>query len=321
MGDQRKSKKIKLEHLNNALHDNSIMGDNNNDTSNINIEEDSNNDASKIIIINELMPDPCQNILTYQEELIKMYFNRSNMFKTRKCTSIQESNDKLNCLDYLELANLGNKLNLTETEGDLLLKTFNDILERHNNTSFKLPKCWSMINKSVFNKQLDQKHKDSYKIEEIKTLFDDKLFDANSKTRYDDLKIPYGVGFNILQTIGDQLLRISPKTFNFEPVNELNEDGDQVFGHFCTSDYFHKAFKSLENRFNLKGSNLKDAEGYQIIPLCVSFSIDATTLARNTKVVEPIVMFILNMDSPHAIFLGMTPNCHILLKSYMKNFH
>jgi len=48
MGDQRKSKKIKLEHLNNALHDNSIMGDNNNDTSNINIEEDSNNDASKI---------------------------------------------------------------------------------------------------------------------------------------------------------------------------------------------------------------------------------------------------------------------------------
>jgi len=44
----RKSKKIKLEHTNNALNDNSIMGDNNNDTSNINIEEDSNNDASKI---------------------------------------------------------------------------------------------------------------------------------------------------------------------------------------------------------------------------------------------------------------------------------
>ena len=57
MGDQRKSKKIKLEHLNNALHDNSIMGDSNNDTSNINIEEDSNNDASKIIIFNELMPN------------------------------------------------------------------------------------------------------------------------------------------------------------------------------------------------------------------------------------------------------------------------
>ena len=112
------------------------MGDNNNDTSNINIVEDSINDASKIIIINELMPDPCQNILTYQEELIKMYFNRSKMFKTRKCTSIQESNDKLNCLDYLELANLGNKLNLTETEADLLLKTFND----NNNTSFKLPR-------------------------------------------------------------------------------------------------------------------------------------------------------------------------------------
>ena len=103
------------------------------------------------------------------------------MFKTRKCTSIQESNDKLNCLDYLELANLGNKLNLTETEGDLLLKTFNDIFERHNNTSFKLPKCWSTINKSVFNKQLDQKHKDSYKIEEIKTLFDDMFFYANLK--------------------------------------------------------------------------------------------------------------------------------------------
>jgi len=72
MGDQRKSKKIKLEHLNNALHDNSIIGDNNNDTSNIYIEEDSNNDASKIIIINELMPDPCQNILTYQEELVEL---------------------------------------------------------------------------------------------------------------------------------------------------------------------------------------------------------------------------------------------------------
>jgi hypothetical protein len=59
----------------------------------------------------------------------------------------------------------------------------------------------------------------------------------------------------------------------------------------------------------LKGSNLKDAEGNQIIPLCISFSIDATTLTHNSKIVEPIVMFILNMDSPHAIFLGMTPNC------------
>ena len=44
------------------------MGDNNNDTSNINIVEDSNK---------ELMPDPCQNIFTYQKELIEMYFNRS----------------------------------------------------------------------------------------------------------------------------------------------------------------------------------------------------------------------------------------------------
>ena len=144
------------------------------------------------------------------------------MFKTRKCTSIQESNDKLNCLDYLELANLGNNLNLTETEGDLLLKTFNDIFERHNNTSFKLPKCWSTINKSVFNKQLDQKYKDSYKIENIEIRFDKKLFDANLNISYNDLKIPFGVGFNILQTIGDQLLRISPKTFNFESVKELN---------------------------------------------------------------------------------------------------
>ena len=50
----KKSKKIKLEHLNNALHDNSIMGDNNNDTSNINIEEDSNNDVLLILLLKQM---------------------------------------------------------------------------------------------------------------------------------------------------------------------------------------------------------------------------------------------------------------------------
>ena len=166
----------KLKHINITTVD-----DNKNDASNnIIVEdnnviiEDNNHDVSKKMI-------PSKLIYLYQQELIKTYTDRSSIFKTRNI-SIENSNDKLDCVDYLELSNLGNLLNLSKTEGDLMLQTFNNISKRHNNTSFTLPKCWSTISRSVFDRQLDQKRENLYKIEKIETLFDDKLFDANLKT-------------------------------------------------------------------------------------------------------------------------------------------
>ena len=85
MGDQRKSKKIKLEHLNNALHDNSIMGDNNNDTSNINIEEDSNNDVLLILLLKQMFRNFKMNADTnkYDCDTVNIFRNMYIDFKAR----------------------------------------------------------------------------------------------------------------------------------------------------------------------------------------------------------------------------------------------
>ena len=81
-----------------------------------------------------------------------------------------------------------------------------------------------------------------------------------------------------------------------------------MFGHFCTSEYFYKAFDSLHKRFD-RNESFFNGVLRPIIPLCISFSIDETTLTYNSKTIEPIIMSILNLDSPKALFLGFTPKC------------
>lgn len=282
----------------------------------LDIDQSDHDNNDEVNFDNEAnITEPSNIVYDYQTILISLFSDCE--FRTRNLQK-GTGNDKLHSIDYLELANLESVIKFSDSQGDLILETFNNIIRRNKVKSFSFPKRWSTIKRSVFDKQLTNKYDNLYKIHIFETPLDNNFFNDTN-----NIEKPYGVGFDILQIIGEQLLRCDPKKFNFQHVKQLNNAQEQVFGHFCTSEYFHKAFDSLGKRFD-RNETFFVGELRPIIPLCISFSIDETTLTYNSKIIEPIIMSILNIDSPKALFLGFTPKFpysnatlnELLLKKY-----
>jgi hypothetical protein len=138
--------------------------------------------------------------------------------------------------DYVELASLGESLAVSGSQGNLLLKTFNSIMKRHD-IPFQLPKEWRTINRSVISNS-----KNFCSVRRIRIKYDETYFgrnDVNGKL----MGGPTGIALNLLELIAERLQNCDPKTLHGIPLEQKDKSGVPVTSSFPTGLFMKRAYE------------------------------------------------------------------------------
>ena len=273
--------------------------------------------------------DPASDILDMQKKSEEL-LNAGKLFQTRS-KFLRED-------DYVDLIELGETLNISNTQGDLILAVVNKILERHDvkkltktldgrsgnldvsYEDFRWPKKWQ-----TFYNALMKNAEKFCKVQQWRFSYDKDYFGVENKTH--TMKGPTGIGFNIFELIAEKMLTCNPNEFHGTPLEIWNHKNQHLTSSFPTSMKMKKTYEKLLLRL---GGKSRDHEGRPYVLLCIGLSKDkaAMNATRNVSA-TPVVFQILNLlnkVSEKTTLLGITPQDdqyslamkHALLKEKLK---
>ena len=246
------------------------------------------------------------DILEFQKDSEKR-LSKENLFQTKsKFLGVQ---------DYIDLAELGETLNISSAQGDLILTVVNKILERHvvkratksfNGRSgevnmlyedFRWPKKWN-----TFHNALMKNAETFCKVQKWRFSYDKDYYGEYP------MKGPTGIGFNIFELIAEKMLTCNPNEFHGTPLEILNHKNQHLTSSFPTS---MKMKKNYENLLARLGGKTTDNEGRPYVLLCIGISKDKAAMNSTRNVsATPVVFQILNLldkVSEKTVLLGFTP--------------
>ena len=244
-------------------------------------------------------PPPCKRLIEYQQRILD-YFNK-DLYKDGKGPLTfndrkqSRGGGEILAEDVIDL-NLMRQVNvLSAKQADGVLKTFENILNRHN-AHVPLPSSFREIDRRVFEDMKQVRQIKEFKYSYPVTFFGAELKDLVGKP----LKLAaVGVCFDFCETIGHHLLNLKDNENFIREPDIQRHNGVRIYEDYTTSKHFENVTLALRRR----------TQNEKAIALAIGFTLDAAKLGKSTGSMCPLLVYIPNLvnDDYAMLFIGYVP--------------
>ena len=255
---------------------------------------------------------PSKKLLIYQQKLFdatsKDKLLRVRRHRLKSLNGEFEDIKGLTDADYIDLASIGLLFHNSESTGNILLKTLNVILKRHNlDKQLKFPECWRTIHDAIAKKAADMST-----INVINIPIQPNIWGLVNKNNI-PLTEPCAVGFDGAEIIAERCLYSEKSNIQCTPTYPKNRFKEDVVDSFFSGEICKQITTSIHNTYGERyypPNCPNDHPGYRIMVIFVILSEDGAVVdTGRRKELETLKMDILNLTGTDASIdlLGIAP--------------